>query len=835
MSTSFTRRDFLSKTAMAAVASKLPINRHSRNVTESTLPARQTNLDDGWKFSKGDVQGAQAPDFHDEEWGEVGLPHDWSIEGPFSKDEPSGGTGAYLPTGIGWYRKRFALPLAEADRRISIQFDGVYQRSEVWINGHSLGMRPYGFITFVYDLTPYLHCGRQSNVLAVRVDNSLQPNVRWYSGSGIYRHVWLLNTSLVHFAQWGICIRTPQIAKDNATVEVSTRVCNERNEPSPCSLSTTILDHEGVTVKEVTLDGEVPAKGEFVFLQHLTVPNPTLWSVATPYLYAAQQTLRFGQHEVDVVKTQFGVRSFHFDTDKGLLLNGEQVKLNGVCLHADGGCVGAAVPEQVWHRRLSLLKEMGCNAVRCSHNPPASEFLDLCDTMGFLVMDEAFDEWREPKLETPVYGYHRYFDDWSARDLKDMIARDRNHPSIILWSAGNEVPDQDVPSGPETLRELLDILHAEDPTRPVTVACDQIAAEPHSALPEFLDQLDIVGYNYVDRWRDRREKFYSIDRHAFPRRLFVGTESVSLRGVRGAYKIGEKAPIFSARTADTSIEVEQLQKFVQTYDYVSGDFMWTGIDYLGESRWPAKAASRGVMDTCGFKKDSFYFYQSVWTLQHVLHIFPHWNWKGNEGKIVAVTCYTNCETVELFLNGQSYGAKGYAFPRPGLQDGGDKPQPAHSYSLQTTADLHLSWDVPYQPGTLKAVGTVDGKPQVIAEVSTTGEPDAIRLSADRNLIDISPRDLAHVQVEVVDANGQMVPTADNEITFVLKGPGRIIGVDNGDPESHESFKADHRKAFNGLALVLVQATGEAGPITLSASSTSLKSAGIQINSKKATT
>src|SRR6202034_4028458 len=361
----------------------------------------------------------------------------------------------------------------------------------------------------------------------------------------------------------------------------------------------------------------------------------------------------------------FGVRSIEFHVDKGFLLNGERVKLNGVCIHGDGGSVGTAVPERMWERRLELLQKMGCNAIRLSHNPPAPELLDMLDRMGFLVMAEAFDEWKQPKLQTPLFGYHKYFDEWSARDMSAMIERDRNHPSIVIWSAGNEMPDQSDPHGPETLQALLDIMRSKDPSRLVTAACDQIAAEPKAALPQFLDKLDVVGYNYVDRWRDRREKFYSIDRHDYPTRRFIGTETTALGGIRRSYAVDATSPQFE-RGMNTLIEVEQLQKFIQTYDYVSGDFMWTGIDYLGESRWPAKLGSSGALDTCGFPKDAYYFYQSRWTSEPVLHVFPHWNWAGREGKNITVSCFTNCDTVELFLNGKSLGMKGYAFPRPGM-------------------------------------------------------------------------------------------------------------------------------------------------------------------------
>jgi len=450
--------------------------------------------------------------------------------------------------------------------------------------------------------------------------------------------------------------------------------------------------------------------------------------------------------------------------------------------------------------------------------------------MGLLVMDEAFDEWRQPKGQTPQYGYHKYFDEWAERDVQAMIARDRNHPSIVIWSAGNEVPDQTAPRGPETARKLIDLFHAEDSTRLVTVACDQIAAEPRSAPQEFLDILDVVGYNYADRWRDRREKYYSIDRHDFPQRRFIGTETEAMRDVRGVYQIGPAEAAFGLPASNVRIEVEQMQKFIQTYDYVSGDFFWTGIDYLGEARWPSRVATSGVLDTCGFRKDAYFLYQSLWTNTPVLHLFPHWNWKGHEGEIVEVTCYTNCDTVELFVNGRSFGAKGYEFPRLGML-GRYGNYPARAKALETTADLHLSWDVPYEAGTLKAVGTRDGQVVQTVEVSTTGEPAAIRMTADREAIETSWRDVAHVTVEVVDQQGRVVPDAANAVTFSLDGPGRIAGVDNGKPDSTESYQGNQRQAFNGLALILLQAAGEVGTIRLSASSPSLAGATIAISAR----
>jgi beta-galactosidase len=829
MSSSLTRRDFLSGAAKAGVVSALKIDMPAQQTAETDHLPRRSNFDRDWKFFLGDPQGAQSPDFNDNDWRLLDLPHDWSIEGTFSQDAPAAGTGAYLPTGIGWYRKQFLLPVGTASKRVALQFDGVYQRSEVWINGKSMGMRPNGFISFTYDVTAYLNAPGTVNHLAVRADNSLQPNCRWYTGSGIYRHTWLVITDPIHIAPWGTCVRASNILAESADVEVTTTVVNEGERDADCDLLIEVINPDGNVVQRDSASHGIPRESETVFAQRVKVATPSLWSIDTPKLYTVRSTLRSRGIDLDRETTTFGIRQIEFDADKGFLLNGRHVKLNGVCIHGDGGCVGAAVPERVWERRLELLQQMGCNAIRLSHNPPAPELLDLLDRMGFLVMDEAFDEWRQPKGQTPLYGYHKYFDEWSSRDIAAMIERDRNHPSIVIWSAGNEVPDQSDPHGSETLDGLMTIIRGKDPTRPITVGCDQIAAEPKQALPEFLEKLDVVGYNYVDRWRDRREKYYSLDRQAYPHRRFIGTESCALYGARGVYAIDESNALFFERASNSVIEVEQQQKFIQTYDYVSGDFIWVGIDYLGESRWPSKLAATGPLDTCGFIKDHYYFYQSIWTKSPVLHLLPHWNWTGREGQVIPVTCYTNCDSVELFLNGKSMGTKGYAFPRPGMikQYG---TYPPRAKVLQTTADLHLSWDVPYSPGTLTATGMKDGKVILTDQVHTTGVPSKVTLKADRSRIQTNPSDVAHITAEVQDAEGRVVPTADNELFFTIQGAGRILGVDNGRPDSHESYKGNKRKAFNGMALVILQSDRRAGNITLTASSPSLASAQVTVES-----
>jgi beta-galactosidase len=825
--------------------------------TAAIADSRRQTMDFGWKFLLGDPAGAQAADFNDSAWTAIDLPHDWSIAGPFDQNAPATGAGAYLPTGIGWYRKTFQVSDSLKDRKIAIEFDGVYENSEVWINGTSVGKRPFGYISFVYDLTPYLHFGNGNNVLAVRADNSVQPNSRWYSGSGIDRHTWLLTTDGLHIPQWGTYVTTPRADANGATVQAAVDVDNQRDAAAQFTLICTLLDSAGRQVGQVQGDHALKPAGDSEFTQQIQLDKPNLWSVDTPYLYTLRSELSENGKVIDSYDTPIGIRSIDFDVNRGFLLNGVHVKLNGVCLHEDGGSVGAAVPEGVWARRMKILREMGCNAIRTSHNPPTPEFLDLCDQLGFLVMDESFDVWRSGKGQAPR-GYNLFFDQWWKRDVTDFVRRDRNHPSVVLWSAGNEINEQVRPDGVEILKNLVDVFHAEDPTRPVTAACDKAYAEPQSAPPEFMALLDVAGYNYVDRWRDRADKYYSIDREKFPLRKFIGTESSSMGSVRGDYR--SLFPTAAPATAPVAagpigagpgrgrgfggfgggfgggggqrINVEGLWKFVGTYDYVAGDFMWTGIDYLGEAFWPGKSSSSGVLDTCGFKKDGFYFYQSQWTTQPVLHVFPHWNFAGKEGQIIPVTCFTNCDTVELFLNGKSMGVKGYNFPREGME-GRYGNQPARSRAVRTTGDLHLSWDVAYEPGTLKAVGTSGGKVVATDTVETTGEAAGITLSADNTTPAADGRDVAQITVEVVDAQGRMVPTADEDITFDLSGPGKIIGVDNGNPVSHESFQANHRKAFNGMCLVIVQTTRTAGPMRLTARAEKMPPAEVDINSRPA--
>jgi len=509
-----------------------------------------------------------------------------------------------------------------------------------------------------------------------------------------------------------------------------------------------------------------------------------------------------------------------------------RVKLRGVNLHHDGGAVGAAVPERIWERRLELLKAMGANAIRTSHNPPAPEFLDLCDRLGFLVMAEAFDEWTIGKVP---HGYHEHFADWSERDLTDFIHRDRNHPSIVLWSAGNEIGEQSASDGAQVLSRLVGIFHREDPTRPVTTGNDQIYADGHPATLAFLSAEDVVGYNYVDRWHERREIFAEPDRHDHPDWKMVGTESGSIfQSFDEGYSLGNDSGVTRPNYTAGMLQAERRWKWIAMRDYFAGDFMWTGIDYLGESIWPFKGFPSGPLDITGHPKDSYYLYQSLWTDQPVLHLFPHWNWPGRAGQVIPVLAYTNCNIVELFLNGRSLGEKRIEFPAQGTSGGWNTyAQPVLN---PTTNDLHVSWDVPYEPGVLRAVGKGrDGTVACHDEVRTAGPAAALRLTPDRDTIAADPRDVSLVSFEVVDAQGTVVPTADNVVRFTVTG-GAIAAVDNADLQDHDPYQVDHSRAYHGRGLAILRATQVgSGLLRVTATADGLKSASATLVVRKGST
>ncbi len=760
---------------------------------------QRLSMDPGWRFTLGDPASAEQPGFDDRGWRRLDLPHDWSIEGTPRQDAPGGGGMGYYPAGVGWYRKAFRMPDGSRGRLALLEFDGIYMNSDVWINGVHLGRRPYGYIGFAYDVTRHLKSG--VNVVAVRVDNSRQPNSRWYTGSGIYRHVWLTTVAPLHVGHWGTYLTTPVVDSAGAEVMIRTRVENDRAAPRRGVLRSVVLDSAGREAGRTETPFSLAAGQHVELEQRVRIDAPRLWSVETPYLYALRSEVRDGHRVADVITTTFGVRTIAYDADRGFLLNGRRVKMRGVNLHHDAGGLGAAVPERVWQRRLELLKAMGANAIRTSHNPPAPEFLDLCDRLGFLVMAEAFDEWTIGKVPE---GYHQYFVEWSERDVTDFVQRDRNHPSIVLWSAGNEIGEQSTPDGAQVLRRLVDLFHREDPTRPVTTGNDQIVADGHPATLAFLSAEDVVGYNYVDRWHERRELFAEQDRHDHPGWKMIGTESGSIfQSFDERYSLGNDSAAVRPNYTSGMLQVERLWKWITLRDYFAGNFMWTGIDYLGESTWPFKGFASGAMDITGHPKDAYYLYQSLWTDRPVLHLFPHWNWAGRRGQVIPVLAYTNCNSVELFLNGRSLGEKRLEFPAQGTSGGWNTY--AEPRVNATTNDLHLSWDVPYEPGVLRAIGRKrDGTVACQAEVRTAGPPAAIRLSVDRDTISAAPGDVAHVTFEIVDSAGTVVPTSDNLVRFTVSG-GSILALDNGDLDDHDPYRSDRRHAFNGRALAILGA------------------------------
>ncbi|HSL24452.1 MAG TPA: beta-galactosidase GalB [Vicinamibacterales bacterium] len=799
------------------------------------LPAageRRASFDAGWRFSKGDLAGAQAPNFDDKKWRVLDLPHDWAIEGPFDpKIDPHQGS---LPSfGVAWYRKRFTVPASAQGRFYAVEFDGVMSNATVYLNGHELGSRAYGYSSFGVDLTPHLVIGGE-NVLAVRVAPELESS-RWYPGAGIYRHVWIDATGPVHVARWGAYVTTPEVSEAAAKVSVRTELRNRDAQPVRVSLDTTILDQEGKEVARVVAEHEVrPGEPQAVPVA-LTVPRPQRWDLDRPYLYTAVSTVRRGGEVLDRYTTPFGIRTIEYGPNRGFLLNGRRVRFQGVCNHHDLGALGAAINRRALERQLEILRRMGTNAIRTSHNPPAPELLDLADLMGFLVMDEAFDMWRKPKVRN---GHGKYFDEWGERDLRDMIRRDRNHPSVVLWSIGNEILEQAEADGAKLARRLTEISHEEDQTRPVTAGFNQIDNAIRNGLA---DAVDIPGFNYGVREYARILKEH-------PDWTIVGAETASCVSSRGVYHLPiekyEKHPslqisgydVISPRWAYCpDVEFAGLEESPA----VLGEFVWTGFDYLGEptpyfggnrseneSDWPARSSYFGAVDLAGFPKDRFYLYQSQWTRRPMVHLLPHWNWAGREGQAIPVMAYTNAEEAELFLNGRSLGRKRKG--EPYVIPVGEKI----SKDRRFTSRHRIVWDVPYAPGELKAIAYSAGRQVAETRVRTAGPAARVVLSPDRAGIRADGEDLSFITVRIVDADGTLVPGADNLVRFEVSGPARIAAVDNGNAASIEPFQAEQRKAFSGLALLVLRSNrGEPGAVRVRAISDGLRAGETLISAK----
>jgi beta-galactosidase len=778
-----------------------------------STPRQEQLFSFDWEFHLGDLSPDNVWD-NNFDFSPVQLPNDWSIRYPFYQNAPTRGSGGYVQAGIGWYRKTFTVSNNVLDKRLFLTFDGAYMCAEVWLNGHVLGSHVYGYTPFEFEVTHLIQFDAPNHV-AVRIDNSAQPNSRWYTGSGITRDVWLKAVSPIHIPTYGVCIRT-EVSNHDSSITVETTIAG--NDVRPFLLTTQLTDFQGRVAAEETTQAFVGT-----VLQTLNIQNPFLWSPDCPNLYKAISVLTLDGVMYDYVETTFGIRTIDFNPRFGFMLNGKQIKLNGICIHHDGGCLGAAVPAKVWERRLKIMKEMGANAIRCSHNPPDPSLLDLCDSLGIMVMDEAFDEWnilKEKDYGSNTHasrGYSEWFEEHHEADLTIMLLRDRNHPSIILWSIGNEVPEQLHEEGHVTARRLKEICRNLDPTRLITQGCDQIAAEPKAATDDFLNELDVVGYNYVGRWRERAETFYDIDKYLHPDWCLIGTENGAACGRRSDYDfIGADASCLKYTYYSAPVVAGKLLRHTMVHDYIAGDFMWTGIDYLGEANWPNRSSDSGVLDTCGFPKDHYYFYQSIWMRKEpMVHVFPHWNLNLEPGTVIPVICYTNCDYAELFLNGKFYGRKSYGYPLYGMTEAYghfEKPLPVLS-----TGDLFLSWDVPYEPGSLEVVCYRDNAEACRSTLTTSGAPAMLQVDIDTPALSANGRDIAHVVVRIVDDMWNLVPTASNRITITLSGQGKLLGIDNGKSDSHELFCGSTMKAFGGMLLAVVQAKREPGNITLSVS------------------
>jgi beta-galactosidase len=781
----------------------------------SASHARVTeDFDAGWLFSKGDFQSAMMPDFVDTSWRKLDVPHDWSIEGPFSPEFGSG--NGFVPGGVGWYRKHFRLDPADKEKLVAIEFDGVYDYSEVWINGQLAGSRPYGFESFQFDLTPYLKWD-SDNIVAVRVDHSRFADSRFYTGSGIYRNVRLTITDPLRIAHWGTYVSTSNVSSTAASIGIETNIENNAAKEKDFSIQSDIVTPDGRTVASLTTSNSVSLSSTQTMMQVIVIPQPQLWSLDTPVLYTLKSTLKSGGATVDETETPFGIRTATFDPDKGFFLNGVSTKLKGVCLHHDAGSLGAAVPEKVIERRLRLLKEIGVNAIRTSHNPPDPQLLDLCDRLGFLVMDEAFDEFAPSKNKWVAgwnvgapshFGYGELFAQWSVADISDMVLRDRNHPSIILWSIGNEVDYANDPFSDPSLgakykpgnppakdllkcaAPLVAAVKSLDSTRPVTAALANLTMSNAVGLP---DMLDAVGYNY-------QEARYAADHAQYPKRIIYGSEN---------------AKAYAAWLA------------VEKNDYIAGQFLWTGIDYLGEARaWPNRASGMGLLDLCGFKRPVGWLRQSLWSAKPMVYLcvengmtngnedggrrsfegVESWNWPANSTE--KVLCFTNCPAVTLTLNGKTIGTKNSSEAVNGI----------------------LSWQVPFQSGTLSATGTVDGNDAPSYTLQTAGAPSRIELLPDTNQLRADGKDVSQIEYRIVDTNGILVPDAGAEVRFDLSGPAKILGIGNGDVNNSENNQADTHRAFQGRGLAIIQTTTNPGPITLQASAPGLRSASLALHS-----
>ena len=801
----------------------------STNVTAQTR--NEYLLTKNWKFIKGDVKGASASEFIDKGWETVTIPHDWAIKGPFDGSNDlqevqivqngekeasvkSGRTGGLPFVGVGWYRNKFTAPVFRKNKRAVLLFDGAMSNPYVYVNGKEAGHWAYGYNSFSVDVTNYLIEGKE-NVLAVRLENKPESS-RWYTGAGLYRNVHLIITEDVSVPVWGTYLTTPEVNPDFAKVKIKTKVESLGAIPSGLRLQSTIVDAKGQVLTETSTT--LLATDHMEFEQNLIVKNPVLWSPENPVLYKAISKVYDGDQLKDEYTTSFGIRTIKFEAGRGFSLNGVYRKFKGVCNHHDLGPLGAAINVSALRRQLTMLKDMGCDAIRTSHNMPAPELVKLCDEMGFMMMVESFDEWKARKVSN---GYSHLFDEWAEKDLVNMIHRDRNNPSVIMWSIGNEVPDQSTKEGNKIAKFLQDICHREDPTRPVTAGMDRIN---DAITNNFASVLDVPGFNY-------KPMLYADANRKLPQGFILGTETASTVSSRGVYKY----PVAFAKmkmyddNQSSSYDFEFCNwsqipddEFAKQDDlgFVIGEFVWTGFDYLGEptpydSKWPSHSSYFGIIDLAGIPKDRFYLYRSNWNKDKpTLHLLPHWTFPGREGQVTPVFCYTNYPSAELFVNGKSLG----------------KQIKNNSSNINR---YRLMWNnVVYQPGSIKVVAyDENGKAAAEETVKTAGKPDHLVLESDRTSLSPNGNDLAYVMVKIVDADGNLCPDADNVLNFSVKGEGTYKVVANGDATSLELFHLPHMKAFKGMLVTTLQSSEKAGLITLKVSGKGLKTAVFKLRSE----
>jgi beta-galactosidase len=791
------------------------------------------NFDKNWRFVKEDVSGAEKPVFNDSKWRTLDVPHDWSIEGPYAQTNTTGSGGGYLPAGIGWYRKTFTVDAADAKRKVVIEFDGVMCNSEVFVNGVSVGKRPYGYVGFAYDITSHLNFGGKPNIIAVRVDDSLQPSSRWYTGAGIYRHVRLVSTGTTHFDHWGVFIRPQNVTAQKAALNVQAKVTNESATAGIYTLQTTVIDPSGKTVKTSESKQNIAAGKTADYTQNIEVTNPALWDTQRPQLYKVITKLISGTTTTDAVTTPVGIREAKFLAATGFWLNGKNIKMYGVCLHHDGGAVGSAVPLAVWERRFKKLKEIGANAIRTSHNAMAPEFLDLCDRMGMLVMDETFDTWEANKVSRGKDGnngggYNLYFKQWWDKDTRDQVLSDRNHPSIVVYSVGNEIHDnlRDT-SGFRKYKMQQDLIHQLDPSRPVTMALLQPNGTSQAYKTGLAEIMDITGQNY-------RENELVDYHNAHPDRVVIGTENTHV-----------------------------LNQWLALRDnpFMSGQFLWTGVDYLGEDLWPSRGATFGLIDRTGGWHTNGLQRAAWWSAKPVVYIqrssptpprpvrtppagaAPAGVAGANrpagtaapilDGPTAAaarggieflsdwtpadpatytnarVQVFSNADETELFLNGKSLGVK-----------------------YKSPLDSSLFWNVPFEKGTLKAISRNKGKQVGTDELKTAGEPAKIILTTDKSTIGNNWDDVSFVTATIVDANGVVCPNSDKLIRFGIAGSGVIAAVDNADRNDHDPYQATQRKTYKGTCIALIKANASTGKINVKASAPGLPDATISLTAKR---